>query len=63
MPRKSDEGIPALQNDDVTGMSEEKQDDAIRESGHAPRRKAAKEFLDEQAEQAGETAPGDEKRP
>ena len=63
MPRKPDEGTPALKNEDVTGMSEEKQADVIRESGRAPRRQAAKEFLDEQAEEAGETAPGDEKRP
>jgi hypothetical protein len=62
MPRKSDEGVPALQNDDVTGMTEERQDEVIRESGRAPRRRAAKEFYDEQAEQAGETAPGKEKR-
>ena len=44
MARKSDEGVPALQNDDVTGMTEDKQEDVIRESGRAPRRRAAEEF-------------------
>jgi hypothetical protein len=63
MARKSGEGVPALQNDDVTGMTEEKQEEVIRESGRAPRRRAAKEFYEEQNEQAAETEPGDEKRP
>jgi hypothetical protein len=62
MTRKSGEGVPALQNDDVTGMTEEKQDEVIRESGRAPRRRAAEEFYDEQQEQAGETKPSDEKQ-
>jgi hypothetical protein len=62
MTRKSGEGVPALQNDDVTGMTEEKQDEVIRESGRAPRRRAAEEFYDEQREQAGETKPSDEKQ-
>jgi hypothetical protein len=62
MARKSGEGVPALQNDDVTGMTEEKQEEVIRESGRAPRNKAAKEFYEEQQEQAAETEPGDEKR-
>jgi hypothetical protein len=62
MTRKSGEGVPALKNDDVTGMTEEKQDEVIRESGQAPRRRAAEEFYDEQQEQAGETKPGDSKR-
>jgi hypothetical protein len=63
MARKSGEGVPALQNDDVTGMTEEKQEEVIRESGRAPRRRAAKEFYEEQTEQAAETEPGDDKRP
>ncbi len=62
MARKSGEGVPALKNDDVTGMTEEKQEDVIRESGQAPRRRAAEEFYDEQKEQAAETEPGDEQR-
>jgi hypothetical protein len=61
--KKSGEGVPALQNEDVTGMSEEKQDEVIRESGRAPRRKAAEEFYDEQQDQAADTKPGDPKRP
>jgi hypothetical protein len=63
MKRKSGEGVPALQNDDVTGMTEDKEEEVIRESGRAPRRRAAKEFYEEQKEQAAETEPGDDKRP
>jgi hypothetical protein len=63
MDRKPGEGVPALQNDDVTGMTEEKQDEVIRESGRAPRRRAAQEFYEEQGEQAAESEPGDDKRP
>jgi hypothetical protein len=62
MARKSGEGVPALQNDDVTGMTEAKQEEVIRESGRAPRRKAAEKFYDEQQDQAGETKPGDTER-
>jgi hypothetical protein len=58
MARKSGEGVPALQNDDVTGMTEEKQEEVIRESGRAPRDRAAEEFYEEQQEQAAETEPG-----
>lgn len=58
-PRK---GVPALKNDEVTGMTEEKQDEVIRESAKAPREEAAKEFLEEQEEQAGETSAGREPR-
>lgn len=60
--KKSEEGVPALQNDDVTGMTEEKQAEVIRESGRAPRRKAAEEFYDEQQDQAADTKPADAKR-
>ena len=56
MAGKSREGVPALKNDEVTGMTEEKQNEVIRESARAPRDEAAKEFLDEQEEQAGETS-------
>jgi hypothetical protein len=62
MVRKSGEGVPALQNDDVTGMTEEKQEEVIRESGRAPRERAAEEFYEEQQDQAGETKPGDKRR-
>lgn len=62
MKRKSGEGVPALQNEDVTGMSEDKQDEVIRESGRAPRRRAAEEFLDEQQDQAADTERGEAKR-
>jgi hypothetical protein len=62
MARKSGEGVPALQNDDVTGMTEEKQEEVIRESGRAPRERAAEEFYEEQRDQAGETKPGDKRR-
>ncbi len=61
--RKANKGVPALQNEDVTGMTEEKQEEVIRESGRAPRKRAAEEFYEEQREQAGETKPGDTKRP
>jgi hypothetical protein len=53
--KREGEGVPALENDEVTGMTEERQEQVIRESGRAPRRKAAQEFLDEQEAQARET--------
>jgi ribosomal protein S19E (S16A) len=56
MAEKSREGVPALKNDEVTGMTEKKQKKVIRESGRAPRDEAAKEFLEEQEEQAGKTS-------
>ena len=56
MTDKPNKGVPALRNDEVTGMTEEKQDEVIRESARAPRKEAAKEVLDEQEEQAGETS-------
>ena len=56
MDEQRREGVPALQNEDVTGMTEERQEQVIRESGRAPRKQAAKEFYDEQEEQAGETS-------
>jgi hypothetical protein len=52
MDKKTKEGVPALQNDDVTGMTEEKQDEVIRKSGRAPRKKAAEEFYREEGNQA-----------
>jgi hypothetical protein len=56
MTKKTDEGVPALQNDDVTGMTEDKQEEIIERSGRAPRKDAAEEFYDEQEEQARKTA-------
>jgi hypothetical protein len=56
MAKRRGEGVPALQNDEVTGMTEERQEQVIRESGRAPRKDAAKEFYEEQEEQAGETS-------
>lgn len=56
MAGKSREGVPALKNEEVTGMTEQKQKKVIGESARAPRDKAAKEFLEEQEEQAGETS-------
>jgi hypothetical protein len=48
--------VPPLQNEDVTGMTDAKQEAAIQASGRDPQRSdAAREFLDEQREQADET--------
>ena len=55
MPRERDEGVPALQNDEVTGMTEEKQEGIVRRSGRASRKDAAKEFYAEEGEQARKT--------
>jgi hypothetical protein len=60
--KKSNEGVPALQNEDVTGMTEERQDAVIRESGRASRRRAAEEFYEEQQDQAADTKSGNAKR-
>jgi hypothetical protein len=58
MTKKAEEGVPALQNDEVTGMTEEKQEEIIERSGRAPRKDAAEEFYEEQGEQASKTPPG-----
>jgi hypothetical protein len=50
--RKSDAGVPALQNDEVTGMTQDKQEEIVRRSGRASRKDAAKEFYEEEGEQA-----------
>lgn len=55
MSKRADEGVPALQNDEVTGMTEDKQEEIIRRSGRAPRKDAAEEFYQEQEEQARKT--------
>lgn len=55
MTKKTNKGVPALKNDDVTGLTEEKQEGIIERSGRAPRKDAAKEFYDEQEVQARET--------
>ena len=39
-------------------MTEEKQDDVIRESGRVPRERAAEEFFEEQQDQAAEHRAG-----
>ena len=54
--RRSDGGVPALRNEDVTGLTQPKQDAVIEESGTDPDRgDAAREFLDEQRAQARDT--------
>ncbi len=63
MADKADKGVPALKNEDVTGMTEAKQEEVVHESGQAPRERAAKEFYEEQGEQAAGTERGDDKRP
>jgi hypothetical protein len=61
MTKKTDEGVPALQNEDVTGMTEDKQEEIVERSGRAPRKDAAEEFYEEQGEQARNSpAPGRE---
>jgi hypothetical protein len=55
MTKRADEGVPALKNDDVTGMTEDRQEEVIERSGRAGREEAAEEFFEEQAEQARET--------
>jgi hypothetical protein len=63
MPKKPAEGVPALQNDEVTGMTEEKQEEVIKRSGRAPREDAAEEFYREEGEQAQDTpSPGRSER-
>lgn len=60
MTKTPDEGVPALRNEDVTGMTKEKQEQVIRESGRAPRSRAAEEFYEEGEEQAARTPPSRE---
>jgi len=60
MAKQPNEGVPALRNEDVTGMTKEKQDEVIRESGRAPRSRAAEEFYEEGEEQAARTKPSSE---
>jgi hypothetical protein len=55
MTKRSEEGVPALKNEDVTGMTQDKQEKVIEQSGRAPRQEAAEEFFEEQGEQARET--------
>jgi hypothetical protein len=61
MSRRSKKGVPALRNEDVTGMTEKREDEVVRESGRAPRARAAEEFLDEQQEQAAATEPSEDR--
>ena len=54
--RRPDGGVPALRNEDVTGLTEPKQDAVIEESGRDPDRSdAAREFLEAQHEEARDT--------
>jgi hypothetical protein len=54
--KQKGKSVPPLQNEDVTGLTDPKQEAAIRESGRAPRRSdAARELLDEQRKQADAT--------
>lgn len=62
MSKKRHQGVPALRNDQVTGMTEEKQEEVIEKSGRARRDTAAKEFIEEQQSQAGETSASDRSR-
>lgn len=57
MPRKARKGVPALRNEDVTGMTEAKQERIARETGRGPRTDAAKKFYDEQEDEASRTSP------
>lgn len=60
MAKKTQEGVPALQNDQVTGMTEEKQEEIIERSGRTARKDAAGEFYEEQGEQARSTPTGEQ---
>jgi hypothetical protein len=54
--RRPDGGVPALRNEDVTGLTEPKQDAVIEESGRDPDRgDAAREFLEAQHDEARDT--------
>lgn len=54
--RRPDGGVPALRNEDVTGLTEPKQDAVIEESGRDPDRgDAAREFLEAQQDHARDT--------
>jgi hypothetical protein len=56
---KRAKGVPALENEDVTGMTEDKQEEVIERSGRASRKDAAEEFYEEQGQQARKTpSPG-----
>ncbi len=60
MAKKPNEGVPALRTEDVTGMTREKQEKVIEESGRAPRSRAAEEFYEEGEKQAAQTEPSGE---
>jgi hypothetical protein len=62
MTKRPNEGVPALKNEDVTGMTEDRREEMIERSGRADREQAAEEFLEEQGEQARETpSPGQDR--
>jgi hypothetical protein len=56
MAKRKGKPVPPLENDSVTGMTDSKQQEAIRESAEQPRGDAAAEFIDEHREQAQDTA-------
>lgn len=56
MTQKRKNGVPALRNADVTGMTEEKQEKIAEKTGRGSRGEAAKKFNEEQDEQAGGTS-------
>jgi hypothetical protein len=60
--KKKDEGVPALKNDDVTGMTEKKEEKVVRQSGRAARKDAAEEFYEELGAQARQT-PAPQRQP
>jgi hypothetical protein len=60
MARKAKKGVPALRNEHVTGMTEEKQEEIARETGRGSRKDAAKRFNQEQQRQAARTPPAED---
>lgn len=61
--KKKGKSVPPLHNEDVTGLTDPKQEAAIRESGRTARSDAAHELLDEQRKQADATERSGPARP
>lgn len=57
MAKKKKKPVRALRNEDVTGITEDKQDQIAKETGTGPRDTAAESFYEEQGRQAGSTEP------
>ena len=57
MTNTGKKGVPALRNEDVTGMTDEKQEEIARRTGHGSRSDAARKFNEEQEDQAAQTPP------